>query len=147
MDTIGDILDYKGGDVFSIHPSATIEEAVERMCADRVGALLVCDEGRTVGILSERDVMKRVLLEHRATAHTRVQEAMTRDVVCVRSSAPLERAMALMTEHRCRHLPVIDDGQLRGIVSIGDLVRAISVDQRFEIQVLTEYIVGAHPSA
>ncbi len=147
MDTIDDILDHKGTEIVSIRPSATIDEAVMRMCACRVGALLVCEEERIVGILSERDIMTRIVLDQRRAAETFVEEAMTRDVFCVRPTALVIEALAIMTEHRCRHLPVIDQGRLVGVVSIGDLVRAGCIDQTFEIQVLTDYITGAHSSA
>ena len=151
MNTIRDVLDHKGTRVCTIPRASTIDQAVALMCHWRVGALLVYtntppSEGEPLGILSERDVMTRVLLEKRDPAKTRVEEAMTREVVCIGSNLRIEGAMGIMTEKRCRHLPVIDAGRVIGVVSIGDLVRAIGIEQSCEIRTLTEYIGGASSS-
>jgi signal-transduction protein with cAMP-binding, CBS, and nucleotidyltransferase domain len=143
METCADILEAKGSDVFTIATSATILEAIESMCAHRVGALLVSVDGAPCGIISERDVMARVLLQRRALDTTRVEEVMTRDVVCIEPHTTAREAMAVMTERRCRHLPVVVDGQVVGLLSIGDLVRWASREQQSEIKLLSEYIHGA----
>ena len=144
MDSVGDILDEKGREVHSIAPDATVFEAVEMMCARRVGALLVATSTATYGIISERDVMARVILERRDPAVTRVDQVMTHAVACVRPSTAAREAMAVMTERRCRHLPVVADGGIVGLVSIGDLVRAASREQEFQIRMLTEYVHGGY---
>lgn len=145
MDTIRRILEVKGDTVFSCAPDDTVMTAVEKMCAERIGALMVCDGDRPVGIFTERDVMNRVILARKDPAHTRVEEAMTRDVVVIGADATTGEAMAVMTERRCRHLPVIVEGHLAGMVSIGDLVRQQSHNQQFHIRMLTNYIMGRYP--
>ena len=144
MDSVGDILDDKGREVHAITPEATVFEAVEMMCARHVGALLVATTSATYGIISERDVMTRVILERRDPAATRVDEVMTHAVACVRPTTGAREAMAVMTERRCRHLPVVADGGIVGLVSIGDLVRAASREQEFQIRMLTEYVHGGY---
>jgi CBS domain-containing protein len=140
-----DILELKGRDVYSTTERATIDQAVSTMCASRVGALVVMDAlGRPIGILSERDLLVRVLLAHKDPATTRVLDVMTRKLICVEEDRSIDDAMAIMTEARCRHLPVVNDG-IVGIVSIGDLVRAVRGREEFEIQVLHEYIEGRYP--
>jgi CBS domain-containing protein len=143
METCADILRTKGSDVFTIAPSATIFEVIESMCTHRVGALLVCVDGAPRGIISERDVMARALLQRRALDTTRVEEVMTRDVVCIEPHTTVCAAMAVMTDRRCRHLPVVVEGRLVGLLSIGDLVRWVSREQQSEIKLLSEYIHGA----
>jgi CBS domain-containing protein len=143
--SVGHVLDLKGRDVFTIVPDATIDEAVIEMCRHKVGALLVIDDKKTpVGMLSERDLLIRVLLSHRNPALTRVAQVMTRHVVCVAEQDSIESAMAMMTHARCRHLPVMGDG-IVGMISIGDLVRAVSCDHEYELRALHEYIEGRYP--
>jgi signal-transduction protein with cAMP-binding, CBS, and nucleotidyltransferase domain len=144
MESVGDILDDKGHEVHSITPQTSVLEAVELMCARHVGALLVATSKATFGIISERDVMTRVILERRDPASTRVEQVMTHAVACVRPSTSTREAMAVMTERRCRHLPVVADGGIVGMVSIGDLVRAASREQEFQIRMLTEYVHGGY---
>jgi CBS domain-containing protein len=134
---------HKG--VLSVSPKAPILEAVDKLCEAHVGALLVLDQGRPVGIVSERDLLTRVLLRRRDPVQTRVADVMTRDVIAIRSDATSDEAMAIMTERRCRHLPVIEDDAILGIVSIGDLVRWISHAQAYQIQTLEEYVCGKYP--
>ena len=129
----------------SISRNATILDAVDRMCEARVGALLVIDQSRPVGIVSERDLMTRVLLKRRDPATMRVEEVMTADVVAVSCDASPEEVMAIMTERRCRHLPVIEDDDIIGIVSIGDVVRWASESQEVQIRMLEDYIAGKYP--
>jgi CBS domain-containing protein len=144
MDTIRDILDEKGYEVDFIAPTATALEAVDLMCNKRIGALLVATTDATLGIISERDVLTRVILERREPAETRVEQVMTRAVACVQLDTQAREAMAVMTERRCRHLPVVADGAVVGMVSIGDLVRAASREQETEMRMLTEYVRGGY---
>ena len=129
----------------SIAQSETILHAVDRMCEARVGALLVMDGSRPIGIVSERDLMTRVLLKRRDPATTRVSEVMTPDVVAVSCEASPEEVMAIMTDRRCRHLPVIENDSIIGIVSIGDVVRWASDSQEVQIRMLEDYIAGKYP--
>ncbi|MEW6368059.1 MAG: CBS domain-containing protein [Acidobacteriota bacterium] len=147
MDTIATLLRDKGGVVHTVPLSSTVHEAVEKMCALRVGALLVADEdGKVVGIFSERDVMARIILQDRNPSTTRLEEVLTRNVICVVPETRAEEAMAIMTEKRVRHLPVVSGGKVVGLVSIGDLVRWESLNRKFEIRMLTDYISGRYPA-
>lgn len=145
MDTVGHILKEKGSKVHKAAPGDTVLEAVQRMCAEKVGALLVCDAGKPVGMFTERDLMNVVILGRLDPATTTVGEVMSREVVYVEPTAAAAEAMAVMTERRCRHLPVASEGQLLGLISIGDLVRWASRSQEFEIRKLTDYIHGKYP--
>lgn len=146
MDRIEDILDFKGRTVHTVAPEATVSEAVEYMCAHHIGSVIAKHADEPVGILTERDVMTRVVLRRRNPAEMLVKEAMTQKLICVRLDTRVARARAIMTEHRCRHLPVQDGaGRLVGLVSIGDLVREMAQEQVTEIRFLTEYIRGAYP--
>jgi CBS domain-containing protein len=144
METVADVLRYKGMVVHSIAPETLVLSAVEEMCEKHIGALLVCSAGIPLGVFSERDLMRRVILAKRDPQATRVQDVMTTEVVCVEPSTPARQAMAIMTDRRCRHLPVVEDGHVIGVLSIGDLVRWMSVEQAFEIQLLTDYVRGAY---
>ena len=145
MNTILEVLKAKGHRVLSTHPTASILQAVDAMCHAHVGALLVSEASVPVGVISERDVMTRVILARSDPAMTKVRDVMTRDIVCIGVDSPIEEAMAVMTERRCRHLPAVVDGKVVGIVSIGDLVRAASESQEYEIQLLHEYLEGRYP--
>jgi CBS domain-containing protein len=145
MDTVDQILKEKGSKVHKATPGDTVVEAVERMCSEKVGALLVCEAGHPVGMFTERDLMTKVILGRLDPATTTVGEVMSREVVYVEPTAGASEAMAVMTERRCRHLPVASEGRLLGIVSIGDLVRWASRSQEFEIRKLTDYIHGKYP--
>ncbi len=145
METVEHILKEKGSTVHKTTPGDTVLEAVEKMCAHKVGALLVCDAGHPVGMFSERDLMTAVILGRKDPAATTVGEVMSREVVYVEPGTSASEAMAVMTERRCRHLPVAQEGRLVGLISIGDLVRAASRNQEFEIRSLTDYICGKYP--
>ena len=141
MDTkIQALLDRKGHEVYSINSDRTVYEAISDMDARHVGGLIVKDGEEVVGIITERDYMRKVILRGRSSKETAVEMIMTRELVSVTPDDTVEDAMRLMTEERCRHLPVFKDGQLEGIVSIGDLVKAIIARQEFEIQVLQDFI-------
>ncbi len=123
METCGGILRSKGGQVYAIGPGATVLEAVQIMCAHRVGALLVCRAGVPRGIISERDVMSRVILQRLSPQDTHVEEVMTRDLVCVTPNTSPREALAAMTERRCRHLPVVVDGRV--VIPAGTRVEGV----------------------
>lgn len=137
------ILEEKGHETFSVKPGEHVLSAVRAMCERRVGAILVCENDEVIGILSERDVMTRVILEGRAPDQTLVRDVMTRDVVAIDPKTSTMEAMAIMTKRRCRHLPVMDGGKVVGVLSIGDLVRHVSAAQEYEIRMLTDYVSGA----
>ncbi|ADH62045.1 MAG: CBS domain-containing protein [Deinococcota bacterium] len=138
--TVRQLLQVKGSRVFDIHPQATVYEALERMAQHDVGALLVLEEGQLVGIFSERDYARKIILMGRASRDTPVHEVMTTDLVTVSPEATVGECMALMTQHRIRHLPVMEGGRLAGVISIGDVVKAIMTEQEFLIAQLQQYI-------
>jgi len=142
MKLVKHLLDDKGRDVLSIPPDATVLDAVKRMAEESVGALLVMDGDRVVGIISERDYARKVILKGRASDDTPVRDIMSPDVATTTSEANVRDCMNLMTERRIRHLPVVDGGRVTGVISIGDLVKAIIADQQEEIEQLGHYISG-----
>jgi len=140
MNKVNDILKVKGYDVWSIATDASVYNAIHLMSEKKVGALLVLDKANVVGVISETDYTRKVILQGRRSKDTLIYEIMTTDVVCTHSRQNIGECMVLMTEKRIRHLPVIDDGELLGIVSIGDLVKAIIEEQRYTIDQLERYI-------
>lgn len=140
MKTVKDVLDGKGYQVYSIAPTATVYEALKLMGEKEVGALAVTDGGRLVGIVSERDYARKVILRGRTSRDTFVREIMTSAVITTRLDQTVEECMALMTDRRIRHLPVMEAGQLIGMISIGDLVKSIIAEQQFMIEQLETYI-------
>jgi CBS domain-containing protein len=142
MKKILNLIEEKGSQVWSIGPEASVYDALALMAEKGVGALLVSDDTGPVGLVSERDYARNVALKGRSSRETPVREIMTSRVLYVTSDQPLEEAMALMTERRIRHLPVIDNGHLHGLVSIGDLVKAIISEQQFIIAQLEHYIAS-----
>jgi CBS domain-containing protein len=145
MDTVAYILKEKGNQVHHTSPDSTVLQAVEAMCAARVGAMIVCEAHVPVGMFTERDLMTRVILARLDPAVTKVAEVMTRELVVVEPTTRAEEAMAIMTERRCRHLPVLEGGKIAGVLSIGDVVRWLSRNQEFVIHRLTDYIAGKYP--
>jgi CBS domain-containing protein len=139
---VSDILEGKGHEVLEIEADATVFDAVKRMVEANVGSLLVRERGRVVGIVTERDYLRRVALEGRDDETTPVREAMTSPLVVVTPETPIDECMAVMTDRRIRHLPVVEGGQVVGVVSIGDVVKYTSQQQSFEIKYLTEFISG-----
>jgi CBS domain-containing protein len=138
---IANVLDEKGHEVLQIDADATVFDAIKRMVEANVGALLVTESGRVHGIVTERDYLRRVTLEGRTEKETLVREIMSSPLVYVTPDTSVEECMAVMTERRVRHVPVLTDGRdLVGIVSIGDLVKFQSKQQSFQIKLLTEYI-------
>jgi CBS domain-containing protein len=146
MKTVAEILKEKGDQaVHSIGPEASVYEAVALMAQKNIGALLVMEGGRIVGMLSERDYARKVVLMSRSSKETRLREIMTPSVIYVHPAQSSEECMAVMTENRVRHLPVLDDhGRLVGLISIGDLVKGIISEQKFIIEQLQHYITGEH---
>ena len=143
MTTVADILKSKSiRTVHTVDGAAPALDAVRRMAEANVGALVVLDQGNVVGIVSERDCARKVILSARSAGETTVNEIMSAPVLIVRSDRSSEDCMALMTQNRLRHLPVMDDGQLIGMVSIGDLVKQVVTDQKFVIEQLEHYISG-----
>jgi CBS domain-containing protein len=140
MINIRDILKEKGGVVYSVSPEATVYECLEKMTAHNVGAVLVMESEKLKGIFTERDYMKKIILQERASRSTRVKEIMTANPVCVTLSNSVEEALSIMTKQHCRHLPVIEEGKLAGIVSIGDLVKKKISDMDATIKYLSDYI-------
>jgi signal-transduction protein with cAMP-binding, CBS, and nucleotidyltransferase domain len=142
MSQLSEILDDKGRDLLEIEAGASVFEAVRRMVEANVGSLLVTEGGEITGIVTERDYLRRVTLEGRTDEETPVREIMSSPLIVVGMETSIDECMALMTDQRIRHLPVVDGGQVVGIVSIGDLVKFKSKQQSFEIQYLTDYITA-----
>lgn len=142
MKTIYELLEIKGRDVWSIDPEASVFEAIARMADRHVGALMVVDGEELVGVISERDYARRVILEGKSSKQVRVREIMTSSVVCASPEKRVDECMALMTDKRIRHLPILNDAKLVGVISIGDLVKAIISEQEFIIGQLEQYIAG-----
>ena len=144
-DTAAQILKRKGNDVWSVSVDATVYQAIEIMAERRIGSLLVLDGGKLVGIVSERDYARKVILMGRSSRKTHVREIMTAPVIYVRPEDSVDECMKIITEHRIRHLPVIDGEEVVGIVSIGDVVKWIMSAQEHTIQQLQSYVTGQYP--
>jgi CBS domain-containing protein len=142
---VRDIIRDKGSQVYSIEPNSTVFEAIAEMAEKSVGSLLVMEEGRLRGIITERDYREKVILEGRTSKTTRVEEIMTSNVHCVAMDKSVEECMAVMTDRKFRHLPVMEDDEIAGVISIGDLVKTIISKQKIEIDNLTSYISGTYP--
>jgi CBS domain-containing protein len=141
MRPIKQVIAGKSPKIISVSPLATVFDALKLLEESDVGALLVMDGDRLLGIFSERDYARRVVLQGKTSREALVQEVMTERVVCVQPNQTVAEAMTIMTEVRCRHLPVVEDGKLIGVVSIGDLVKEIISEQEFLIQQLESYIM------
>ncbi len=142
MKRVRDILEVKGRDVWSIEPGVSVYDAMKLMADKEVGALMVVEGTKLVGLISERDYARKVILQGRSSRSTEVREIMTTRVAYAQPDQTIEECMALMTEKRFRHLPVIDQGQLVGVISIGDLVKSIIDEQKFIIEQLERYITS-----
>ncbi len=140
MKTVKQLLQVKGGSVFAVAPGDSVLEAIRVMAEKGVGALVVLEDARLAGMVSERDYARKVILHGRSSQDTPVREIMTAKVVTVRSEQTVEDCMALMTQHRIRHLPVVDSGKLAGVLSIGDLVKEMIADREETIKQLESYI-------
>ncbi|PLX89522.1 MAG: histidine kinase [Desulfuromonas sp.] len=143
-DIIAQILKLKGRDVWSIAADARVYDALELMAEKRVGALVVLEQGQVVGVFSERDYTLKVDLCGRSSREASVREVMSTDVYCVTPETSVDEAMAITTESRSRHLPVMENGELVGLTSIGDLVKAALDEKDFVIKHLNKYIKGEY---
>jgi len=142
MKTVTQLLRTKGQQVLSVAPDIPVFEALEVMADKNVGALLVVEGERLVGVFSERDYARKVILKGKSSKDTPVQEIMSSHVLYVRPEQTIEDCMALMTDKRVRHLPVMEEGRVVGVISIGDVVKAIIAEQEFIIEQLQNYITG-----
>ncbi len=142
MRTVRQLLESKTHDIHSIGPDAPVLDAVRLMADKRIGAVLVMQGQHLAGILSERDYARKVVLQGRSSADTPVRDIMTADVVCIGLHDSADRCMEIMTDSRIRHLPVLENDTVVGIVSIGDLVKAVIEDQRLELDQLQRYIAS-----
>jgi CBS domain-containing protein len=140
---IGSLIEKKGGQVWSLEPTASVYDAIAMMAEKQVGALLIMERGKVLGIVSERDYARKVILKGRLSKETAVTEIMTSPVVSVTPSQTVEECMHIVTERRFRHLPVMEGGRVLGMVSIGDLVNWVISAQQETIQHLEAYIAGS----
>ena len=145
MTTIADILEGKGKAVHSVTPEDKVYNAVATMVDNNVGSLLVMQKDAVVGIVTERDYLRKVILQGKSSRETPVREIMSSKLAFVRPETSIEQTMSVMTEQRCRHLPVLDGEKLVGLVSIGDCVKQISRDRESHIEFLTDYINDKYP--
>jgi len=142
MKTVKQLVDEKPHKLLSITPSMSVFEALQKMAEFDVGALVILDEGRLVGIFSERDYARKLILHGKSSKETRVEEIMTTRVVCIGPDRSAEECMALMTDKRVRHLPVLEDRKVVAVISIGDVVREMIEDQKHTIEQLEQYIMS-----
>jgi len=142
MKLVQHLLEIKGSNVVSIQPDASVLDAIKLMAEEGIGSLVVSEGGDLKGIVTERDYARKVIIKGRASDTTQVAEIMTADVVTATSNQTVNQCMEMMTAKKCRHLPVVDDGKLVGMISIGDLVQAIIANQQEEIEQLEHYISG-----
>ena len=142
MATVRDMIRKKGDEVYSIAPEASVYEALETMAKHNIGALLVMSEANMVGIISERDCIRKVELMGRSSKDTRISEIMTGDVITVDCGQPLEECMSLMIDRNIRHLPVYDGGELVGLLSVRDVLREVIEVQQTMLSQLERYITG-----
>ena len=143
--TVYDLLHNKTGEIWTTRPEDSVYDAIRTMGEKNIGALVAIEDGEVIGVLSERDYSRKVVLQGRTSRDTRVGEILSRPAITVRSRDSIEKCMELMTGNRIRHLPVVDDGRLVGLISIGDLVSWVMQSQRHTIQQLQGYISGDYP--
>jgi CBS domain-containing protein len=144
MTMINQLLKVKGCDHFSVGPDETVYAAIKKMAEKNIGSVLVMDGATLVGIFTERDYARNVVLKGKSSPQTLVRDIMATQVACVEPDDTVEECMALMTDKRVRHLPVVEDGAVVGIISIGDLVKSIIDEQRFTIEQLETYFRGVY---
>ena len=144
--TVGSVLKRKGSEVWFVTPDQTVYEAIERMADKAVGALLVISDGKLVGIISERDYARKVILKGRSSRTTLVKEIMTSPVIFVTSGQAVDQCMDIMTRSRIRHLPIVENEKVLGVISIGDLVKWVDTEQEETIEHLQNYISSKYPT-
>ena len=142
MQTIKQLLETKGSDILTIDPDSTVYDAIKLMADHQVGSLLVMEKEKLLGIITERDYSRNVILKGKSSRDTPVKDIMISNILCVQPEKSVEECMALMTDKRVRHLPVVENNHVVGIISIGDLVKAIISEQKFMIEQLEHYITG-----
>jgi len=142
MTTVQKLLDKKGREVLSVNPDDTVFDAIKKMADKNVGSVVVIEDDKPVGIFTEREYARNVILKGRSSPMTPIRDVMERRVICARPEQTVEECMAVMTDKRVRHLPVLERKKLVGIVSIGDLVKSKIADQQFTIERLVEYVRG-----
>ncbi len=142
MKSIKTLLEKKGSHIWTITPTASVYEAIMMMAEKQIGALIVMDDDKMVGIVSERDYARKIVLKDRRSRNTLVQDIMTAKVVCARPSQQIEECMAIMTNGRFRHMPVVEDHKVIGVLALGDLVKVVIAEQKFTIEQLESYISG-----
>ncbi|MDX1590327.1 MAG: CBS domain-containing protein [Balneolaceae bacterium] len=143
--TVKDILNRKGNQVYSVHPQESVYDAIKKMADLEIGALIVIENESIAGMISERDYTGKVILKGRTSATTPVKDIMSKQVFCVNTSDNIHTCMKIMTDKKIRHLPVLEDGKLAGMISIGDVVKAVIDEQKIEIHSLRDYIAGSYP--
>lgn len=142
MTSVKQVLDSKGHEIWSIDPRSSVLNTIKLMAEKKIGALLIMEDDKLVGIVSERDYARKVILKGRASNDTPVQDIMTREIIYATPENTVEDCMELMTERRVRHLPVLDGDKVTGVLSIGDLVKTIIAEQQFKIEQLENYITA-----
>lgn len=145
MELVADILRNKADRVVTIDVSKTVYQAIERMVENNVGSIIVLDKDRIAGIFTERDYLRRIVLRGRTSRDTPIQEVMTNDVIFVEPSNSVQECLAIMTRQKIRHLPVLEDETLLGVISIGDCVKEVSRGAEANVRYLTEFITGRYP--
>ncbi len=142
MKTVANVLESKSSALATVQPDSSVYDALTLMAERQVGAVLVLERGTLIGILSERDYARKVVLLGKTSRDTTVREIMTDKVVCIRPSNTIDECMALMTDKRVRHLPVLEDNKVVGVISIGDVVKEMIAEQKFIIEQLEHYIMS-----
>ena len=140
MTLVSQILQAKGGTTWTVSPDTTVYDALNLMSEKDIGALIVVDDGDVIGLFSERDYARKVILQGKSSKQTTVEEIMTQEVLCVGPEQSVAKCMALMTDKHIRHIPILNKGQLVGVISIGDVVKAIITEQQIIINHLEDYI-------
>lgn len=143
---VSDVFRQKGREVISTSRTTTVYDAIATMVEHNVGSILIVDGEALCGIFTERDYLRRIILQGRTSKTTRIEEVMTADLVWVDPNFTLQECLAIMTEKKCRHLPVLDEGRLVGVISIGDCVRELFTETQARVQYLTDYITGQYPA-